>query len=419
MRVLIINVIIMGDKNATGTTMKNMLYGMPGIEWLQLCTEGQPEKHQELVMTEYLPLNCMPEEQLRKLLSVKKKTVAHLQVQQTGIVSARPRTKIKDIIHGCFHSIPIQLPKALDKRIRDFNPDLIYTMGSDFRDINLSIKYAKELNIPIVFHCMDDIRSTIYTSSAIAKVFNRYFKHRLQKMHRYTVYNMGIGEKMASYYAQQYKTPYSYASNCILQYADETYQRKKDQPIRIIFSGGLHFHRGDRLLEVAEVVEKLNQQELYYELSVFAPKNQVAQYAQRFALYSHTKIREYVPENQQLDNLASADILIHVESTDPTDMQYMKYSFSTKLVEYCAAGRTIIGYGDPSMSSIAYIAEKQIGDAANSPEELEAVLVEMSQPGRLEYYAQNAVNVGHREHAQKAVQARIMSVFHAATSKQK
>ena len=309
MKVLIINTIVMGDKNATGTTMKNMLHGMPGIEWLQLCTESQPEKHQELVATEYLPLNCVPEERLRKLLSRKKKTVIHSPVQQTGIISARPRSRIMDIIHGCFHSIPIQLPKALDKRIRDFKPNLIYTMGSDIRDINLSIRYAKKLNIPIVFHCMDDIRSTIYTSSAIAMAFNRYFKYKLQQMHRYTIYNIGIGEKMASYYAQQYEKPYSYASNCILQYANEPYQRKKDQPIRIIFSGGLHFHRGDRLMEVASIVEKLNRQELSYKLSIFAPKNQASQYMQQFDQYAHTEVREYVPMDQQLTNLSSADIL--------------------------------------------------------------------------------------------------------------
>ena len=123
--------------------------------------------------------------------------------------------------------------------------------------------------------------------------------------------------------------------------------------------------------------------------------------------------------DQQLTNLSSADILIHVESTDPADIQYMKYSFSTKLVEYCAAGRTLIGYGDPSMSSIAYIAEKQIGCTANSPEELEMVLVKLSKPGKLEYYAQNAAHVGHQEHAQEIVQARIMSVFQAAISKHK
>ena len=56
MKVLIVNTILMGDKSATGTTMKNMLYKMPDVEFRQYCIDYRIKDHAQLVDTIFMDI---------------------------------------------------------------------------------------------------------------------------------------------------------------------------------------------------------------------------------------------------------------------------------------------------------------------------------------------------------------------------
>ena len=57
MHVLIVNAIMMGDNNATGITMKNMLYGIENVDYLQLCVDYRVNAHEQLVETMFINLD--------------------------------------------------------------------------------------------------------------------------------------------------------------------------------------------------------------------------------------------------------------------------------------------------------------------------------------------------------------------------
>ena len=166
------------------------------------------------------------------------------------------------------------------------------------------------------------------------------------------------------------------------------------------------------MLEVAALIEQLNLEGMAFELEVFAPPKQVQVYQERFQKFEHTKLFPYVPQEEQAVNLKRADILLHVESFENTDIEYMKYSFSTKLVEYFAVGRAVIGLGSKELASIEYIAERECGWTADTIASLSKVLKTAYQKADMrEQYARNALNVAKGNHSQKAIQDRIYQLF--------
>ncbi len=422
MNVLIVNNYTIGDCNPVGYTMKNMLLGMPDVNWLQYCVDYREKEH--LKFTEVL-FNDVNDSLSYKLKAKNSDdSQPHTPVNQSGStsknVNPNPATlpaavnfdKKGDILRAVFYSMPCKVSTKNLARIKEFNPDLIYTMGENIRVINQAVKLSKILNIPIVFHCMDDFKSTTYTSSPVAKIFNRHLKARLKRLNRCSVYNLGICEKMAKYYSGTYKKPYSFASNCALQFNEEPYVPREDGITKIIFSGSLHFHRGETLGKVAEVIDRLNENGNKIELEIYAHPSHIAACSGFANKTVHTKWLPFVPEEEKIKNLASADILLHVESFDEKDIEFMKYSFSTKLVEYFASARCVVGLGSKEISSIEFIDSHDCGMAAENFEELEKVLGELSKnPGKRIECGKASLAIAKEIFGKEATQKRIYDVF--------
>lgn len=414
MHVLIVNAIVMGDKNATGVTMKNMLYGIENVEYLQLCVDFRINAHEQLVETMFIELDNAPAD---KIVWKLKGQPEFIQKDESAkneklVAATKEKGKIGEVIKGIVDSIPVAISKEQYAEIKSFEPDIIYTMGASIHVMQLAIKLSKRLDIPIVFHCMDDWKSTIYTQSVLSKPFHHRILSLLKEINSRGSVNLAICAKMAEYYSIEYGIKYNFASNCVFEFNEVPYRASDGKTMLMIFSGGLHFGRGERLQEVAKTVDEINAEGYKVELEIFAPQSQVQTFDDAFSKYSHTKLSPYVEQQKQMKNLCRADILLHVESNKPEEMQYMQYSFSTKLVEYFAAGRTVIGFGSNILSSIEYITKVKCGLTAEREDELKEIIITLyNQPNLRERFSKTCLNVALKYHSQRAVQETILNTF--------
>ena len=410
MNILILNALLMGDENATGTTMENVLLNIDNINYLQFCFDTNDLIHKELVPTFYLDEKQIPFKYfLKKIFYKSDKNNAQ---QKEKISNSQTKTWKHEIVEALMDISPLLITKDQWDRIREFKPEIIYTMiGGSIMMTKLAIKIAKKLNIPIVFHCMDNWRTTKYKSSFLVSPFNLYLNYLIKKMHKYSVVNLAISEKMAQVYEKEYQTPYSYISNCISNFNLEPYQPSKENFMRIIFSGGLHFGRLDSILSVAQLIENLNDEGYNISLEIFVPKNQFYSYKNLFN-FKNTSLFEYVKQEKQMENLKRADILLHLESTKKTDIKYMLLSFSTKIVEYMAANRAIIGFGNKEMVSIDYIFSNHCGWVADSEPELKSVFIDAynSKDKRIKF-SENSIKTAQKNHSKKMIQNSILKIF--------
>ena len=412
MNVLIVNAIMIGDNNATGVTMQNMLLNMEGVRFLQFCIDYQVNAHKQLVDTIFLSPNDSISDYLINGIKQKKKGSKITGSENAVVTSANNGSTLGEIIKGFCDSLPCRISSENLTAIKNFAPDIIYTMGANIRVMRIAKRLSDYFDAPIVFHCMDDWRSTKYMRSSFSRPFNCILRKEIYEINKRSIINLGICKKMADFYACEYQKPYSFASNCVFEFNEEPYSPDPSESMKIIFSGGLHFHRGEKLKQVGELVERLNNQGCAIELRIYAPKEQANQFAKVYHDLVHTECLPYVEKSMQMENLKTADVLLHVESDDDSDKKNMKYSFSTKLVEYFAAARAVVGFGDKQLSSIEYIDEMNCGMVAENIQELEQCFVQLY--GDLEQrkqFANNALRTAVACHSQNAVQNRILEVF--------
>lgn len=412
MNVLIVNAILIGDNNATGVTMENMLLHMEGVNYLQFCIDYQKQNHTELVDTIYLATNDSLSDYLISVIRTMRNSIQKSVAEKTVVTSANNGSDLGEAFRALCDAMPCRISSKNLAIIRDFSPQLIYTMGANIRVMRIARKLSDYFNIPIVFHCMDDWRATKYMKSALSRPFNHLLRKEMSEINKRSVVNLGICKKMAYFYTCEYQKPYSFASNCVFEFNRNSYCPNSTETMKIIFSGGLHFHRCDKLRQVGELIERLNIQGYHIILNIYAPKEQAAQFKKKYDDLQYTNCFPYVDKSKKMENLMSADVLLHVESDDEADKKHMKYSFSTKLTEYFAAARAIVGFGDKQLSSIEYIEDMKCGLTAESIDELErCFLLLYSDLDLRRKYADNSLNVALLYHSQKAVQEKIRSVF--------
>lgn len=429
MNVLIVNDNLMGEHNAVGYSMKNMLYGMPDVNFLQYCVDYKPNYHAKMVDSIFCKKTDSLSFVLKELMAkfsqwkrklkqmLKKKTIQtpayrgdkpSFESQVSPMITADAYSAKGEFLRGVFYTLPCRVSSENLRKVREFKPDVIYTLAENIRVIKFAIKLSKKLGIPIVYHGMDDWKETAFTKAKYLKPFRSILYSQFEKLHKHSVENIAIGEKMAEYYSKTYGTPYTYACNCIQEYNDEPYVPNTDS-MTIVFSGGLHLHRGDVLQEVAGVIEELNGEGCHISMKILAPSNHLLGYKGAFEKFPHTECRAYgFPQTDKMEQLKAADVLLHAEASGSSDVQYAKYSFSTKLPEYFAIGRCVLAYGPKELGSIKYVEDHNCGYVAENIEALKTYLKKLYEnPAELESFAESNVKLGRECFSREAVQETI------------
>ncbi len=409
LKVLIYGVSLTGDKSATGTSMENMLLGMPEVEWMQYCHDSKKEDHAILFNTIFLDKKCWFFDYYIRKLFVKK----HSDSTASGYSMHTKRFRPDVLVKGILGFMPFNKRKIDLAAVKKMEPDIIYTMAATEQIMRTVLYLSCQLHIPIVFHCMDDWRKTIYADYGIYRVFYRHLNHLIKLINNRSVMNIGICEKMAEQYQRDYAKPYSFAGNCIAEcsFNFDEYSPNENGTLTVIYAGGLHLNRWASLLRAANAVEKANHDGLKITLEIYVSQSDFEHFNKKFN-FAHTIFTTYVSPEKQKGNLLRADLLLHTESFDAMDVKYTLLSFTTKLAEYMAAGRAILGFGDKRLASIDYISANKCGWTAETDEELVHALHEaVKDPELRKKYAVNAFNTAQNFHTKAQVQQRIYSVL--------
>jgi glycosyltransferase involved in cell wall biosynthesis len=256
---------------------------------------------------------------------------------------------------------PLFLPSDLFKWINEFNPDLIYSALGSARMINLTNKIASKIKIPITPHFMDDWPSTLYSQNELGGLALKMFKKRFDKLISGSNGGLCISELMANEYQKRYEIHFTNFSNCV---DDNLFLPPKNQvgnEFIIMYAGGLHLNRWESLLDISKALEKINKEGKKIALKIHCPTNDMNLYAQHFQNLLSTKFEGSLNSDQVINALKEASLLLHVESFQENYVNLTKYSLSTKIPQYMAAGKPILAYGPKSLASIQHILNTNAG----------------------------------------------------------
>ena len=410
-RVLFVGFMLLGDQSATGHTLKNIFGYCPNVELLQYCLDYSADFHNTDNETIYLSSR-------RSLLYAGLKKFYRRRIDQQRMGSASvsavhggKKNIVAELGKAILDILPKRVSKASLRKLDNFQPTVIYTLAENISTLKTVYWLSKRYNIPVVIHVMDDVESTQYNSLAVLTPLRKRYLSMLDKVYRQTVWNLAIGLKMAEEYERRHKVKFSYAMNCIDKLSVvplPDYDRQ-----RLVFSGGLHGGRAESLYEIGLVIQNDDVLSKKAQLCIYTSRANMEAYGAK--LSDVAVVRDYVPANQIFENLGNADILVHVESFDEKEIEYFKFSMSTKIPEYLSVGRPIFCYGPDEIATVAYLVEKKVGIVATNSHDIKPTLYKLvlDRALRAELGSQ-AAKIAQEEHLGSVVGKRMEDVFRGA-----
>lgn len=379
MKVLFVNCVLIGAQNATGITLKNIFRPIEDIEIFQLCMSK--DKTSESHNTDIIHINAhnIPVDFWVRLILRKiryfKNHVGKIDILPYTIVNRGVKNIVHDFLRGVLDLSPFILDENILSCIEKFDPDLIYTLGGNIRILKVVNKLSIRLNVPIVLHLMDNWPETIYTTSWLSAVARFYLLEQLKFLHTRARFCFAISKEMANVYQERYGVKYDHIMNCVSIIEQEPYNQKQ-VVVNFLYIGGLHLNRWKSLIDVLLCINKLCSEGVMAEVNVYTQIEYIEQ-LKNIITTDGINVFQHVPHSETFSLYKKADVLIHVESFEENIIKFTKYSISTKIVEYMAAGRAILCYAPKELTVSQYITESNSGLVASNKDELRYCILEL------------------------------------------
>ncbi len=130
---------------------------------------------------------------------------------------------------------------------------------------------------------------------------------------------------------------------------------KHNDKIQLVYAGNLYYGRAETLAQLSSAIAKHNaKSDKKVELSIYTATDVVDSMKAQLNVEGASKLCEPKPYGEIKQILSNSDIVLHVESFDPKQIEVVKYSFSTKLIDCMQSGSVMMAIGPDSTSSIKY-----------------------------------------------------------------
>ncbi|GAB1694362.1 glycosyltransferase family 4 protein [Krasilnikovia sp. M28-CT-15] len=429
-RVLIVSAEPIGTGAGTGVTLSNLFNGWPTAHLAQLYTTG-PEPEAGVCATHLrLPDSSAPIDHfVRRMLGGSTKALASAApttaaVPSTGALGGRRAARAR--VHREMRAVAdlslVRLPAGTAPWLRDFSPQVVYSLLGNVRLMRLAARVAQMCGRSLVPHFMDDWPSTLYTSGEMFGQARRTVSSSLAQVIDRADRGMCISAPMADEYQRRYGIPFTDFANCVDEdgFRDPA-TRDSGLPcgeLRAVYVGGLHLGRWESLLHIADVLASADLTDVRATLTVHAPAGDLAKHGRALSAHPAVRLGRSLGQAEVADALQAADILVHVESFDEAFARYARLSLSTKIPQYMAAGRPILGYGPPHLASMLHIQSAGAGVLVGrrDPETLSSQVRRLCHDSALrEVLGANGYRYARQHHHRAAVSARFAQLLRDVT----
>lgn len=355
MKVLVISRNAWNDTNSIGNTLTNFFHDLKDVEFANIYFRSS-KPHNSVCKRYY---RVTETEIIKKWLSPhkvgKEFFLTNDSVLNGSDYSDREEKKVIRFIHK--HGIKLAykmsdviwysrrwMNKNLDRFIESFCPDAVFTFVKSAPQYYLTLRYLKEkYNTPIFAWIADDEYTFLSKAGSAKKIEN--LRYIIEKSNVVT----GCSEEICDHYNSVFgcKAIPLY-KGCELPDIKKT---KTNNPIQIVYAGNLLYGRLDIVKKVSAAIEKTNcaNFEIYSNTLIDA---------EDVAFFDGTKCSKYMGQRDYeviRQRLSEADIVLHVESFEESQILRTKYSFSTKIIDCLQSGSVLLAIGPSEISSIKYV----------------------------------------------------------------
>ena len=278
-----------------------------------------------------------------------------------------------------------------------FQPDCVYYSFSNhvfFQQVALYV--ADRYDIPIITAIGDDFyfndKNTISLSYILyRRLFKKYTNRILMRNGSSAIYcSNKIKNKYNHYFHINGDTIYNTSSI-------ERREFKEIDRIKplIVYFGSIRLGRNNSLLEIADALAQINQT---YMLEVYSAESDPI-YFEPLKRNNNIIYGGSIPYSEVLSKCKECDIYVIAEGFEQDDINFTRYSLSTKAPDSLACGASVFTYGPSEAGVVDYMkktgASQVCSDKARLQEDLSCLI---NDPALQRIYYQNAEDIFNKNH---------------------
>jgi glycosyltransferase involved in cell wall biosynthesis len=242
--------------------------------------------------------------------------------------------------------------------IEVFSPEVIYSQLSSLELIRFMQILSNRLQIPTVFHFMDDWPVAI-TKKQI-NFFKLYWKRTIDKELRILLANssmlMSICQSMSEAFRERYSLNFIPFHNPI-EIDEWLHYSKKDWKIndtfKILYTGRIGTANNNSLNFIAKAINQINQTDLTVQFDIYTPDVNSAA-ASKMKAYKGIYIKGTLPHSEMPSLLSGYDLLLLPLDFDKQGISFAQYSMPTKASEYMISGTPVLVFASMKTALAQY-----------------------------------------------------------------
>ena len=247
------------------------------------------------------------------------------------------------------YSSKIWFNKKLKNYIKDFQPDIVFcfAIAEPFR-YNI-VKYAKKYtNAKVVMWVADDVYGQTCDMNFITK---NIYRKRYREMFAMVDKVYGVSQMLC----EEYMNLYNLQITPLYKGCDLNPCKKKiGNPIQMVYAGNLLYGRDETLAVLATEIREINQGETKIQLSVYSGTPVSEEIRESLSIDGCSTLYAAQPYEEIKRIMSEADIVLHVESFSKEQINKVRLSFSTKIVDCMQSGSAMMVIGPKGIASVEY-----------------------------------------------------------------
>lgn len=367
--VLVVNVQSMTEENATCITMRSLFSNWPSESICEVSVSSAPIETERFKAVT-LQNGFFP---LRKLLMSEAADKLNKKMKASSLPDSAPnknalnKEKVRQLCYALSDMTPIIKRGEILRKIGNFKPDVIYTIGCSILSLKLSYMLSKHYGVNIVMHFMDNwVEELEWSSNSLLKPYHSILKGYVKKCYKHSKCALAISEAMAKHYTELTGVSHDYIMNSVPLNDFRNEPREITSTVTVTYAGGLHLERWVTLKEVEkQLLQYGERSQRSIVFNIYTSQTDREKYSDYFD-NRITVFHNYVSHAEISRIYKASDILIHAEALNSKYNAFFKYSVSTKIPEYLSSGRPVILLCPESMALYNYLKENNAAYVTDS-----------------------------------------------------
>lgn len=375
-RILLVTPCTFNHLTGTGVTFTNLFHGWPK-DRLAVATSDVLPLNQDVCDQRYslsapeFPL-VNPFQWLRSLSRTPTPSNASVQYDDRDLTAGVPEYRaaagrlLQNIIGEA--GIPDRgvLTLPLAAWIKQFAPDLLFTICGSIGYLDLVDQIQKQFDLPLVMHLMDDGVTSPDKKGLYARYYRKTYTQKFESLIPRTTARFGICPAMAKAYEERYQTNFDHFQNTINVNGEVIPSRKNlalAVPPRVVYIGSIYeYAQAQSLTEIAHTIASLNDSGYDIRLDIYASLDLFGQFRRQLEISPAISFNDAETNREKFfEIITSADLLCLPVNFDKRSIQFIRLSMPTKVPEYLVSKTPILVYGPTEVAQVAYAQEHQWG----------------------------------------------------------